>query len=296
MESQAAVHSTHRGLEYRFTDADFAGVAEIARTSFGLSLEPHKRNLVYGRLSRRLRALDINTFTEYLDFLRGPSGHGERREMLSALTTNVTSFFREAHHFDLLHEMVLPDLLARAQRGKRVRLWSAGCSGGQEAFSMALTIVGACLDAPKLDIRILATDVDPVILRQGIRARYSKSELSEIPTSLRSIGTEIHEDGTFSISPKVRQLVTFGELNLMNRWPMQGPFDVIFCRNVAIYFDHPTQQKLWSSFAGLLREGGHLMIGHSERVIGPASGLFRSTGVTSYEKNKGVSDAKSCQR
>lgn len=275
-----------RMVDYPFTDADFAGVAALAREAFGLHLEAHKRDLVYGRLCKRLRLLGLETFAEYLDVLRGPVGDDERREMLCALTTNVTQFFREAHHFDLLRDAILPDLLARARRGERVRLWSAGCSGGQEAFSIALTVASACPDAARLDLRILATDVDPVILKRGMAARYPAAERAAIPAPLCRAGVVDGADGTFAIAPDVRRLVTFGELNLMQRWPMRGPFDVIFCRNVAIYFDRTTQERLWGRFADLLRDGGRLMVGHSERVTGPAADRLRSDGVTAYTRRE----------
>ncbi len=203
--------------------------------------------------------------------------------MLSALTTNVTHFMREEHHFRLLRETVLPPLLARVRSGNRLRLWSAGCSAGQEPYSLAFTLLALCPEAPRLDIRILATDVDPEILDRARAGNYRTEELSAIPEPARSQHVERSRDGTcFSIGAAPRALIRFAELNLIEAWPMRGRFEIIFCRNVAIYFDKATQERLWSRFATMLAPGGHLFIGHSERISGEAEAQFRSVGVTVY--------------
>lgn len=269
--------------DYPFTDGDFAAIAELARTRFGLHLDGSKKQLVYSRLARRLRRLELATFGHYREMLMGPSGADEQREMLSALTTNVTQFFREAHHFDFLRGEVLPDLIARARAGGRVRLWSSGCSAGQEAYSLAMTVLDLCPDADKLDLRILATDIDPRILQHAVRARYSAAERAAIPRPLHAWLVDRGREG-FSIGPAARRLVSFGELNLIEDWPMRGTFDAIMCRNVAIYFDAATQERLWRRFSERLSPGGHLMIGHSERVAGPAVDQLRSSGITTYTK------------
>ncbi|MGB3553481.1 MAG: protein-glutamate O-methyltransferase [Jannaschia sp.] len=272
--------------DYPFTDNDFQNIAKLARASFGLHLELCKKQLVYSRLSRRLRILGLETFEDYCDVLQGPTGEKEQREMLSALTTNVTQFFREKHHFDHLRSSVLPSLLQRLKAGGRVRIWSAGCSAGQEAYSLALTVLELCSDVSRYDLRILATDVDPAILQRAVRGRYPSAELSAIPSSVRQSHTQ--SDGeTFTIGPAARKLISFGELNLMNNWPIKGPFDIILCRNVAIYFDGATQAKLWKRFADVLAPDGHLMIGHSERLSGPATVILQNCGVTSYQKKSG---------
>ena len=269
--------------DYPFTDRDFQNIAALAHENFGLFLEPCKKQLAYSRLARRLRFLGLETFGEYCDMLRGPLGKEEQREMLSALTTNVTQFFREKHHFDQLRTGVLPELLSRSRAGRRVRLWSAGCSAGQEAYSLALTVLDLCPDVAQYDFRILATDIDPVILQRAVQARYPLAEREAIPTGMRQSQT-IAEGDTFVMSEAAQKLVSFGELNLMEPWPMKGQFDVILCRNVAIYFDAPTQSRLWQRFAELLTPDGHLMIGHSERLSGPATAMMRSCGVTAYQK------------
>jgi chemotaxis protein methyltransferase CheR len=225
----------------------------------------------------------MRDFTAYCSLIESPDGEDERMQMLSALTTNVTHFFREDHHFRLLRDKVLPPLLAAARSGGRVRLWSAGCSAGQEPYSLAFTLLDLCPEAARLDIRILASDVDPDILRRAQDGLYPAEELKAIPAGMRD--RFIDQDGTsptFRISDRARAIVRFAELNLMSEWPMHGPFDVIFCRNVAIYFDKQTQARLWQRFAGLTPPGGYLFLGHSERLSGPADAMFRSVGVTAY--------------
>jgi len=274
--------TTQSAGDIRFTDADFAAIARRAQADFGLHLPQSKKDLVYSRLAKRLRHLGLRDFSDYCALLERHDAGEERTHMLSALTTNVTHFFREAHHFKMLRETVLPPLIKAAREKRRVRLWSAGCSAGQEPYSIAFTILELCPEAGKLDIRVLATDVDPQILAKAEAGLYPEEERKALPETARRL-TDPAEGG-FSISGKARELIRFGELNLMLDWPMRGTFDVIFCRNVAIYFDKPTQARLWQRFAGLIPAGGHLFIGHSERVAGTAEAAFRSIGVTAYQR------------
>lgn len=266
-----------------FTDTDFAAIARRAHRDFGLHLPESKKDLVYSRLLKRLRHLGLDSFRAYCALIESPEGEGERPRLLSALTTNVTHFMREEHHFRMLRETVLPPLLEACRSGRRLRLWSAGCSAGQEPYSLAFTLLALCPEAARLDIRILATDVDPEILDRARRGEYRIDELAAIPEPARSQHVDRARDGTtFTIGPAPRALVRFGELNLIETWPMRGPFEVIFCRNVAIYFDRQTQEHLWSRFASMLAPGGHLFIGHSERISGDAERMFRNVGVTVY--------------
>lgn len=279
--------SSHRPQgDYAFSDADFAVIAKRAYKEFGLHLPDTKKDLVYSRLIKRLRYLGMDDFRSYCIFLESAEGAAEQTELLSALTTNVTHFFREAHHFKMLRETVLPPLLQAARQGKRVRLWSAGCSAGQEPYSLAFTILDLCPDVAKFDLRILATDIDPEILSKAERGIYPQEEIKAIPEPARSKLVDLDAQGSdsFAIGQKARDLVRFGELNLMREWPMRGTFDVIFCRNVAIYFDKETQARLWQRFNSLLVDGGHLFIGHSERVSGPSECRFQTVGVTTYKK------------
>ncbi|MGB8813041.1 MAG: CheR family methyltransferase, partial [Paracoccaceae bacterium] len=227
---------------YAFTEADFAVIARQAQEDFGLHLTSAKKDLVYSRLTKRLRQLGLDDFSSYCRLIEAPSGAEERMQMLSALTTNVTHFFREEHHFTKLRASVLPQLVESARSGGRVRLWSAGCSAGQEPYSLAFMLLDLCPEAAQLNIRILATDVDPVIVARAKVGTYSHDELKGLPDSVRvqHFLRDPDDSSRFNVGARARDVITFGELNLMPDWPIRGPFDVVFCRNVAIYFDKAT--------------------------------------------------------
>ncbi len=266
-----------KGQDFSLTDKDFDVIAQYAHKHFGLAMSSSKKPLVSSRLARRLRLLKISQFKDYIKQLEGPNSDNERNELLSLLTTNVTHFFREPHHFDTLRDEMLPPLIEKARRGGRLRLWSAGCSTGQEPYSIAMLIKSLCPDADRLDIKILGTDIDPVVVRTAQAAKYPKDELAELPKEYKP--KDLVGD---TIPPSATSLVTFGTLNLIQPFPFKGKFDAIFCRNVAIYFDTPTQQKVWSAFQKALNPGGYLFIGHSERMSGPASAHFKTAGITTY--------------
>jgi chemotaxis protein methyltransferase CheR len=268
----------------RFADADFLAIARRVHADFGLNLPINKKDMVYSRLIRRLRDLGLHDFESYLLLLEGPGSAEEHLQLRSALTTNVTHFFRESHHFRMLRETVLPPLITLARSGGRVRIWSAGCSAGQEPYSLALTILDICPDAPRLDIRILATDVDPMVIAKARAGIYPLEEIKAIPQSMRSQLTDrpTASGDTFAIDQNARALIRFAELNLMEEWPMRGQIDIIFCRNVAIYFDMPTQATLWNRFGKLIPNGGFLFIGHSERLSGPATACLVPVGINTY--------------
>ena len=265
--------------EFAFTSDDFARVAALLREDSGIHLPDSKATLVYSRLAKRLRALGLESFADYCKLVSSDAGVDERRSMLAALTTNVTRFFREPHHFDHLRDHTLPPLLEEARAGGRVRFWSAGCSSGEEPYSMALTLLSAMPEIGELDVRILATDIDPVIIARARAGLYPKEAVSAIPPALRSRWLEPADGDRWGMGPAVRRLVAFNELNLMGPWPMKGQFQAIFCRNVAIYFDDPTQETLWGRFADALVPRGRLYIGHSERVPSPR---FEPDGLTTY--------------
>ncbi|ENN84051.1 putative chemotaxis protein methyltransferase [Rhizobium freirei PRF 81] len=279
--------------EYPLTRRDLAEIAAMIYADAGISLNESKASLVYSRLSKHIRALGLPGFRDYCLLVSSPAGSAERREMLSHLTTNFTRFFRENHHFDHLRTEVLPGLLARAKAGGRVRIWSAACSDGQEPYSIALTVLALMPNVAELDFKILATDIDPKILGLARAGAYDEAALETISPAMRKQWfQDVNVQGRrkFQIDDRVKRLITFNELNLMAQWPFKGTFDVIFCRNVVIYFDEPTQVKIWSRFAGQLQEGGHLYIGHSERVAGESKHLFDNIGITTYRylgKNAG---------
>ena len=266
--------------EFSFTGGDFETIAGILQERAGISLPATKGALVYARLVKRLRLLGLESFSDYCALLTEPGGEEESEVVLRALTTNVTRFFREPHHFDdLYHQLV--DLAPDVRAGGRLRLWSAGCSTGQEPYSMAMTVLSVFPDATALDIKILASDIDTDVLETGRLALYQEEELDAVPANLRG-DLERSAGGVWRVGAAARGLVTFKALNLNAAvWPMSGGFQVIFCRNVAIYFDDPTQERLWRRLGPLTAPNGRLYVGHSERVDDPA---FQSCGLTTYRR------------
>ncbi|MBP1853097.1 protein-glutamate O-methyltransferase CheR [Rhizobium halophytocola] len=272
--------------EYPLRRKDLNEIAAMIYSDAGIALNDSKASLVYSRLSKHIRALGLSGFAEYCQLVSSQAGAAPRREMLSHLTTNFTRFFRENHHFEHLRDVVLPGLITRARSGGRVRIWSAASSDGQEPYSIALTVLAMLPNAADYDFKILATDIDPKILEVARQGAYDEQALETVNPAMRKQWfreVEINGRRKFQIDDKVKRLITYNELNLMAQWPLKGPFDVIFCRNVVIYFDEPTQMRIWQRFAGLLPEGGHLYIGHSERVTGDAKPLFDNTGITTYK-------------
>jgi chemotaxis protein methyltransferase CheR len=274
--------------EFAFTAEDFARIAQLLYEQAGITLSESKSTLVYSRLAKRLRALGLSTFAEYCALVASPRGADERAAMLNALTTNVTRFFREPHHFDHLREKVLAPRIAAVKAGRaRMRLWSAGCSTGQEPYSIAFTVLSLLPEAPNLDVKILATDIDTKVLATAREGVYSEELISAIPPEARNRWLERDgRSGDWRVGAAARSMISFKELNLIGNWPVKGPFDAIFCRNVVIYFDEPTQERIWARFAPLLGDEGRLYIGHSERV-GGAGARFVSDGLTVYRQQGG---------
>jgi chemotaxis protein methyltransferase CheR len=273
--------------EYRLTNADFTRLAAVLREDTGIHLPSWKTSLVYSRLAKRLRALGLKDFASYCNYIEQGAGAEERRYMCAAMTTNVTRFFREPHHFEHLKQTVLPSLLDTARRGGRVRLWSSASSSGEEPYSIALTILSKMPDAASLDIKILATDINPSMVQEGRRGAYSEDSLSSVPVELKKRWFEPVQRNVFEAKSELRSLIEFRELNLIGTWPMRRQFDVVFCRNVAIYFDEETKAQLWQRLAGVIPVGGWFYIGHSERIEGPAAKLVRNSGITIYERVNG---------
>lgn len=269
------------------SDTDFQAISDIAYKEAGLVFLPEKASLVQSRINRRLRQLKISSFSEYTAFVESEHGFSERKIMISSLTTNVSNFFRESHHFDILREQILPNLLSRARAGGRVRLWSAGCSTGQEPYSIAMTLLDAASDAPTLDIKILATDIDPNVIFTAKRGYYEKRSVDDISKSFQEKYIETVKNGQkigFQMTEAVRNMVSFRELNLLSQWPISGRFDVIFCRNVVIYFDEATQLSLWPRFESVTAPDGWLFVGHSERLSDRFETKFVTAGPTAYHR------------
>jgi len=267
--------------EFTFTAEDFRLIAQTLHAAAGIALPETKATLVYSRLAKRLRALGLESFRDYCALVSGKDGLDERQQMIVALTTNVTRFFREPHHFEHLKTQVLPDLLAQVRRGGSLRIWSAGSSNGQEAYSIALTILSLMPEAPDHDVRILASDIDTKMLAEGREGLYGASVMAPVPGELRARWFE-REGESWRASEPLKRLVVFNELNLIGEWPMKRQFQAIFCRNVLIYFEEETQAKIFSRFVPLMAPGARLYIGHSERVSGPDAHRFATDGVTTY--------------
>jgi chemotaxis protein methyltransferase CheR len=276
--------------EFTLNRDDFSRISSMIYGDAGIYLTESKAALVYARLAKRLRALKLEAFQDYCDLVESPAGRDERNEMLAALTTNVTRFYREPHHFEHLKTHILPSLIREAQRRGRVRIWSAACSSGQEPYSAALTILSLWPEAASADVRVLATDIDPHILDAAVKGLYSESQIENVPLEQRKRffdSVTVEGKPHWRVGAALRSLVTFRQLNLIEAWPMSGTFDAIFCRNVVIYFDEPTQQRIWANFVPKLDTRGALYIGHSERVTGAAAQALVSDGVSTY-RHKGV--------
>ena len=277
--------------EFLFTIEDFRAIAAMLHGDAGIALPESKATLVYSRLAKRLRTLGLASFRDYCGLVASQDGADERMRMLAALTTNVTRFYREPHHFEHLKAKVLPPLLDAARKGARVRLWSAACSSGQEPYSMALTVLSLMPDANDYDVKILATDIDPNMVAEGREGVYGSAAMEPVPAALRDrwfvpVG-QGRGEARWGAGQQLRDLVSFRELNLIGDWPMHGKFQAIFCRNVVIYFNDDTQAQVWSRFAPMLTAGGVLYIGHSERVQGPATAVLKPSGITTYTHETG---------
>ena len=242
---------------------------DISRTVYdvaGIQLRPGKEGLVRSRLAKRLRALGLATYEEYLARVSGDASGRELAEMVDALTTNKTNFFREPAHFDFLRERLLPTLPSSAP----LRIWSAGCSTGEEPYTLAMTLHEALPDLARRDVRVLATDISSRVVAQARAGRYADAVAAEVPPELLRRYFRRLPEGAWEAGASLRDLIAFARLNLMEAWPMRGPFQAIFCRNVMIYFDKPTQQELVARYYELLAPGGHLFVGHSESLSGIA--------------------------
>jgi len=272
--------------EFPFAWEDFHQIAALVHGEAGIVLPESKANLVYSRLAKRLRAIGLRNFRDYCTLIASDEGVDERQALIAAMTTNVTKFFREAHHFEHLEKNVLPDLAAAARKGARVRIWSAGCSSGEEPYSIALSILRVMPDAAKHDVLILASDIDPDMIAKAKLASYPAARLADIPAVMRTGIETDRGDERFHFGESVKRLVRFRRLNLLRPWPMRGSFQAIFCRNVMIYFDQPTQNDIWSRFAQQLVPNGHLYIGHSERIASDEQ-PFVLTGQTIYRLKEG---------
>jgi chemotaxis protein methyltransferase CheR len=269
--------------EFTFSEKDFHFIRDLISDRTGIVLADHKADMVYGRLSRRLRELNLNTFNEYLSSIK----HDETEliNFINALTTNLTAFFREKHHFDFMKSKLLPELIKK-KTNKRLRIWSAGCSSGEEPYTIAMTVRELLPNTRGWDVKILATDLDSNMVRKAQQGIYTADRVNGLSKEqLRKwVGKASAEQSSMvEMSDDLRKMITFKQLNLMHEWPMKGPFDIIFCRNVLIYFNKETQAMLFDRYADMLADDGHLFIGHSESMY-KICDRFDLLGQTIYKK------------
>lgn len=265
--------------EFFMSEKDFSEISKLAYSYTGIVLGDHKQDMVYGRLARRMRELNLSEFGEYCEIIRNPK-HPEVSLFINAITTNLTSFFREEHHFEYLANTVLPQLHASG-KGK-IRAWSAGCSSGEEPYSISLTL-NEYLPIKNWDVKVLATDLDSNVLQKASQGIYDIERIEGLSKSRKKkwfLFDRNHID-IIKVQSSLQSLIRFKRLNLLESWPMKGRFDFIFCRNVMIYFNEETQERLLNRYADALNPGGYLFIGHSENMHGVGV-RFESLGKTIY--------------
>jgi chemotaxis protein methyltransferase CheR len=270
------------------TDREFEDFRALVYTHTGIAMGPAKRQLLQSRLARRLRALGLETYAAYHRWLtREDSEREELTCFINAVTTNKTEFFREPHHFAWLRRTWEPGVRDRLARGGRVRIWSAGCSTGEEPFTIALVVRDALGALPGVDLKVLASDIDTDVLAHAAAGVYTMEQVVPVPEALlrrqfqKGIGRHA---GLVRVRAETRDLVAFRRLNLLDPvWPMRAPFDVIFCRNVLIYFDAATQRRVVTRLAASLADGGYLVLGHAENLHGFGDGL-RHVANTIYQR------------
>ena len=269
------------------SDADFGLIVRLVKQHAGIHLGPHKRAMVYARLAGRLRDLGMSSFGSYCETLADPRSEAEIGFLVNAITTNFTRFFRERHHFEHLAQEVIPSAIKRAARTgrRRLRLWSAGCASGEEAYSIAMVLRQYMPDLDLWDARILATDISTDVLTAAEAGVYGIRQMMDVPNEMvdKYFRPTAANPDDYKVVPLVSGLVTFNWLNLLENWPMEGPFDAIFCRNVIIYFDNHAQDSVVRRCGNLLAPDGVLYLGHSESALWSHCGL-RLIGRSTYRK------------
>lgn len=277
MQNQATIR------EFVFENEDFRELADIVYEKSGITLGDHKKDMVYGRLARRLRELQLQTFSHYIDYVRNDQTSSEVEQLINAVTTNLTRFFREKHHFDHVQHTVIPELIKR--KASQIRFWSAACASGPEPYSLAMASNHTMTNNSLIDFKILATDLDTTQLKTARSGIYNNEILKDIPEAFRKEYTKPCKDkaGHFKIRKCIRSLISFNQMNLMKEWPMKGTFDVIFCRNVLIYFNAKDKAWIISRLIEKLKPGGYLYMGHAESILNPPTEI-KSVGTTTYQR------------
>jgi len=268
------------------TDKEFELFSRLIYTKAGINLHTGKKELLRARLAKRLRSSKFHNFQEYYDYVLGDKSGEELVRLLDSVSTNLTSFFRESNHFQFLADEALPGLVANKKRGGGIRIWSAGCSSGEEPYSLAITILEHKAVTPALNFKILATDISTRVLATAEQGIYPEERCKDINTNILKKYFQKGQgrwQGYVQVKPVVRNCIQFMRYNLMEPCPCKEPMDIIFCRNVMIYFDKNTQDRVVNSFYSALGEGGYLFIGHSESLTG-IKHAFKYARPTVYQK------------
>lgn len=285
-EPQLSKAALLRTQKYKMTSRDYKRIQRLIKEVIGVDLNDHKKNMVYTRLHKRLKILGLNNFEDYIAHLR--HSDDEMAEFVNAVTTNVTSFFRENHHFEHLAQTVVPELIERKLKAgsRQIKIWSAGCSTGQEPYSIAISLLEAIPNPSSWNIEITATDINTEVLAVAKTGVYDSASVDGVDFKIlrqyfeKGIGTN---EGKVRVRPNLKKLIHFKPLNLMESWHFKDRFDVIFCRNVLIYFDNKTQAKIVERYCDRLAERGVLYIGHSETLV-DTHHLFQPEGKNTYRK------------
>lgn len=269
--------------EFLMTQQDFHHIRDVVYDTCGIVLGDHKREMVYSRIARRIRALGLNDCHGYIQFMEN-NREQEFSNFINALTTNLTSFFREQHHFDFLTDTMVDKLKDWHKQDRRIRIWSAGCSTGEEPYSIAMTLAEH-FKRPLWDFKILATDLDSNVLDTARKGVYRRDTITGLKREYAK-NWFLHDKSLqqCKVNDDLSSYISFKRLNLLAQWPMKGPFDIIFCRNVVIYFDQPTKDSLFKRYAQMLREGGYLILGHSESMNLKVQTQYKALGKTIYQR------------
>jgi chemotaxis protein methyltransferase CheR len=275
-----------RDREFVVRDANFSQIRQFVTENTGIVLTDAKKDMVYSRLSKRIRKGPYNNFDDFC--LAIERGDAEEQDFLiNAITTNLTAFFRENHHFEFLADVAIPELLKLNQHTKRLRIWSAGCSTGEEPYSIAMVLRETIPNINDWDVKILATDLDANVIAHGQAGVYREEQIEGLSAERKSRWFKKgkgDKEGYVKVSRELQELISFKRLNLLQHWPMSGPFDLMFCRNVVIYFDKDTQRVLFKRYFDILRPNAYLLIGHSE-TLHKVSDDFASLGKTIYQRS-----------
>ncbi|MGH1349488.1 MAG: CheR family methyltransferase [Methyloligellaceae bacterium] len=283
MHPEKVIQNTSSDQEFDFRQSDFKALAQLVYDRSGIVLGDHKKNMVYGRLAKRLRELALTTFSQYLELLKNSSDESEIEHLINAITTNLTRFFREDHHFNHVRDVLVPELIKSKQ--PKIRMWSAACASGPEPYSLAMTVSDVLKNSSQFNFKILATDLDTKMLETARNGKYDISIHKDIPVALRNKFTTVCADdrGSFEMNESIRKLISFNRMNLMKDWPLKGGLDAIFCRNVLIYFNAEDKRRIIEQLIGKLRVGGFLYMGHAESIMNPPE-MIKNVGPTTYQK------------